>query len=337
MSVYNIDEIQRLYQSLVDDNILTLETAQSMFNEHINDIIVETKKEIDEAFDSNLISAYEKNICYINIGLDVEESYTDVISNLIESKLSELYDESELVEEKRIDPRNIPTKEEYYKKLAEKQAKKEKRKNFFKKVGTAALAAGVIAGGTYLADKAEKSSNARKVVRADNAEYAELFADRDKKLKELENKYQAALKRASTNVEKADLTNQYNANVKSVYLKFNKDVSDYQGAKNQIYATNRAKEQERYNAAMQRTTDPQKRADYERHHKEVMDKWDIHKENRNKARQFSRSDYYKNAELNAEDPDNYRGLKWLGKKLTYNKKAEKINNKYSDYNRRSIH
>ena len=141
---------------------------------------------------------------------------------------------------------------------------------------------------------------------------------------------------AKTDIEKDDLTKQYKKDVATINGSLSREVGEYKAKKRAIYDANKAKEQEAYDKAIQDTTDPKKLADFERHHKEVQDKWDIDKENKKKMEQFNRSDYMRRAEIDREDPNKLKGLKKLLFKGKQEKKVEAINKRYDAYNKKNI-
>ena len=325
--INDIDIILETYQNLVDDDVLTLEEAQSMFDDNIYDIIIETKSDIDSAYTDGLITAYEKDICYINIGIDANESYQDTITNIIESELSYL-------EEKKNDT-NI-SRDEYIKRELEKQVKKEKRKQFFKKVGKTALAVGAGALAVNALKNSEKNGNTRGVVRADNPEYSQYFNDRDAKLKDAEKNYNKNFKKAKTDLERSNLNREYSQQVKNIHGAFNNSINEHNANKKQTYNQKRAAATNLINKQMSQTNDPEKLAEYKRKYDEINNKYDLDKENREKHSQYNRSDFYRKQELNREDPNNMSAARRLLFGGIHKRRMDKINKRYDEYNRNNI-
>ena len=287
MALQNIDEIMEACQSLVDEGVLTLEEGQDLFDDNLNDYLIELKKEVDSSYDEGLITAYEKDICYINMGIDLEGTYESTISNLINSELS-------YMEEK---PKAI-SKEEYYRQLAEKQAKKEKRNKLFKKVGKVAAGAAIIGAGAYALDKLDDKVTANSLVRADNPDYSDIYDKYNRTMKLVTDDYNKELSKAGSEVEKADCRDKFNARKAKIEAQFRANLADRKNAlaTNDMYKT---KEQAR-------------------------------KERDEKSNKYSRSDYFRQEEINK-----LNNRRFMTKKRR-EKEIEKINNKYDNYNKTNI-
>lgn len=313
MSNFDINEVMTECQSLVDEGILTLEEGQELFDESLNDYIVELKKEIDDARNDGIITEYEKSILYINIGTDLNKAFTETINDLISQELN-------YIEEKH----NVPSEEEYYRKQAEKEAKKERRKKLFKKVGAVVGGAALLGAGAYAADKINKNSNMNALVRPDNPEYAEDFTKYNNAREEEINRYNNELKKLKTDVERADAKEMHNNKMAEIEGKFRTIIANKQSSK--LNASKQALdniEANRKKELASATSSAEKRAINAKYNDE-KDKADIHKQNADKVKELHRSDYYRNSEKQAI----------LNKRFVFNKKKKlaDIDNRYNAYN-----
>jgi hypothetical protein len=319
----DINEVMENYQILVDNDIVSLEEAQSSFDDILINYINDVKKDIDRAYDDRIITAYEKDIMYINIGLDAPESYTDVISNLIESELSK----PDITDNVFIE--RLVSKEEYDQMMLAKQQKAAKRKMLLKKVGKIAGGAALVGAAAVGLSALDKNSNNKAVVREDNPEYSEMFSKKKKNIAAEEARHKKAMRHAKTNIEREDLERQHRSNMKSINDNFNNEVSAYQTQKKQTYDRERNEDNRLYADKMKTETDPEKIARYKDAHKYNQDIYNYDKENREKAKAYNRSDYHMQTELN-------NAKKGIMGKLFYKGREKRIRARYANYNKNNI-